>query len=101
MEWARLRWQPLWRAHDLFDSLDTSLRVESKASPDGVLFCRLDLPCNLPRIERSAVGNGFNLHPRPILNSMSFGVHALCLFERHGRFLAAARGVRPWPILFS
>jgi hypothetical protein len=77
MEWAPLRSPPLWRAHDMFESLDVSLRVEGKSSPDGVLFCRLDLPGNLPRIERSAVGNGFNLHRGPILNSISFGVYAL------------------------
>jgi hypothetical protein len=37
----------------------------SKASfpPDGVSVCRLDVPGNLPRIEHSAIGNGFNLHP--------------------------------------
>lgn len=77
MEWAPLRSPPLWRAHDMFESLDVSLRVEGKSSPDGVLFCRLDPPGNLPRIERSAVGNGFNLHRGPILNSISFGVYAL------------------------
>jgi len=62
MEWTPLCWPPPWRALDLFESLDVSLRVEGKSSPDGVLFCRLDLPGNLPRIERSAAGNGFNLH---------------------------------------
>jgi len=30
---------------------------------------------------KGAVGNGFDLRPSPILNSMSFGVHALCLFD--------------------
>jgi hypothetical protein len=95
---------PPWRAHDQFESLDVALRLDGKSSlgesslgnkscPNGILLCRLDLP----RIERSAVGKGFNLRPRSILDGMSFGVHALCRLERHGRLVARAEG--PFAVL--